>query len=507
MSTPTLTSQPAASSPGVAGIEPAARSQRAGRDPESAEQFAAAVADVLTPTTVPGSGKNGQPGRAPSGGHRPTTAQPTDSTQPAEPAAQPTVAAAALAALVVPSATSTPVVPVTGVATSPVLSPVLSGVGSAPVDPAVGEVANPAAGPIAGPAPTQPDLPAQPALTALTPLTALTALTAEPAAPSIQGGGPSAAGAGVEATLVVRQPLGPKLAGARPPATNGPEAAPRTVVRAEVPPRLTLVQALSTPAATVTVMTGGSAEGKPPVVPAVPVAPVVPAVPLVQTQAQTAGTGTGAVAASDTAAVATPAVSAEVAVATETMPRDLRHRSTTTAAARPTVDPGSMQATAPTQATPRTTEVTAATVPTTGSQVAAQVAHVIAPLRLGPDGSHVVTVELHPAELGSVRVTVELRDGAMHVQLSGGAVAVDALRSSLPDLRHQLEQLGTPATSIDVTAHGFNRSPDQQPGSTSGTSAQPEREPDQRARSRDPDPLPPHPPKPSAGRALLDLRM
>ena len=125
MSTPTLTSQPTASSSGAAGIEPAARSQRTSRDPESAEQFAAAVADVLTPTTAPGSGKAGQPARTHSAGHSHATARPTEPTQPA---AQPTVAAgaAAVATLVGPGATSPTAGTTTGAPTGPVAAPVVS---------------------------------------------------------------------------------------------------------------------------------------------------------------------------------------------------------------------------------------------------------------------------------------------------------------------------------------------------------------------------------------------
>ena len=483
MSTPTLTSQPAASSPGAVGIEPAARSQRTTRDPESAEQFAAAVADVLTPTTSPGSNKGGPSGRAPSVGHRSTAGQPTD---PTLPVAQPGIAATALAALIAPAApSSTAVVPTsTGPTPGAPTSPELSAVTGPVLSPVVGTTASPVSTPVAG----QPEVREQTATTATLP-------AGQPA----QGGGSSAAG--VEATLIARQPQGPQRAVVRPPTSGGPVATVGTATRAEVPPPLTLVQVLSTSATPVAPSPGASVETKPGLVP----------VPAAVPQAQ----ATGATAVATTPVATTPvvttaaagsAVPVEAAISTETMPRDLRHRGAATAAVKPTADAPSVQGPVPAQATLRTSEV-AATAAASSSPVAAQVAHAIAPLRLGPDGSHVVTVVLHPAELGSVRVTVELREGAMHVQLSGGAVAVEALRSSLPDLRHQLEQLGTPATSIDVAAHGFNRSPEQQPGSGPGSTSQPEREPDQRARSRDPDPLPPHPPKPSAGRALLDLRM
>jgi flagellar hook-length control protein FliK len=84
---------------------------------------------------------------------------------------------------------------------------------------------------------------------------------------------------------------------------------------------------------------------------------------------------------------------------------------------------------------------------------AAQLVRALGPLRSAGDGTHRITLELHPAELGSVRVLVELRAGTMNVQLAGGDLARDAMRHGLPDLRQQLENLGISTGSLDVSQH------------------------------------------------------
>lgn len=77
-------------------------------------------------------------------------------------------------------------------------------------------------------------------------------------------------------------------------------------------------------------------------------------------------------------------------------------------------------------------------------------------LRRHGDGSHELTVALHPAELGSVGVTATVRDGAITISVTctqlGAHAAVDA---ALPSLRHELAQAGF--TAVDVTVTGGDR--------------------------------------------------
>ena len=88
--------------------------------------------------------------------------------------------------------------------------------------------------------------------------------------------------------------------------------------------------------------------------------------------------------------------------------------------------------------------------PSAAQATASQLVRSLGPLRSNADGTHRISLELHPAELGTVRVLVEMRSGTMHVQLSGGEAARDAMRHALPDLRQQLDDLGITTGSLDV---------------------------------------------------------
>ena len=65
------------------------------------------------------------------------------------------------------------------------------------------------------------------------------------------------------------------------------------------------------------------------------------------------------------------------------------------------------------------------------------------------DGTHRLTLRLHPADLGEVKVVLTVKDGAVDVTLSAGAAARDALREGSPQLRALLELAG--ATTGQVT--------------------------------------------------------
>ncbi|WP_189243126.1 flagellar hook-length control protein FliK [Planobispora rosea] len=88
---------------------------------------------------------------------------------------------------------------------------------------------------------------------------------------------------------------------------------------------------------------------------------------------------------------------------------------------------------------------------------AAQVAMHILPLRQDPDGIHRLTVHLHPVDLGPISVVAELRNGAVHLQLAGASdAAFEALRSSLPDLKRELEDGGFSSCSLDLQREAPN---------------------------------------------------
>jgi hypothetical protein len=69
----------------------------------------------------------------------------------------------------------------------------------------------------------------------------------------------------------------------------------------------------------------------------------------------------------------------------------------------------------------------------------------------GADGSYDVQVQLHPRDLGEVRVLVNVHHGEVSIQLNApDAAARDALRNGLSDLRRQLEDQGLQAGSLEV---------------------------------------------------------
>ncbi|MDI6103960.1 flagellar hook-length control protein FliK, partial [Actinoplanes sp. NEAU-A12] len=89
--------------------------------------------------------------------------------------------------------------------------------------------------------------------------------------------------------------------------------------------------------------------------------------------------------------------------------------------------------------------------PSTPAPPAAQLATRIVPLKLDADGVHRLTVHLHPVDLGPVQVVAEIRNGDITVQLSGATEAgAEALRSSLDELRQELENAGFNNCSLDL---------------------------------------------------------
>ncbi|HUW78794.1 MAG TPA: flagellar hook-length control protein FliK [Candidatus Nanopelagicaceae bacterium] len=91
--------------------------------------------------------------------------------------------------------------------------------------------------------------------------------------------------------------------------------------------------------------------------------------------------------------------------------------------------------------------------------VAAQLAPQVASLTSGPDGTHQITVLLHPADLGQVQVVVELKDGTINLQLAGSHdPAREALIGALPDLRRELIDAGLSVGRTDVLSQNLGTS-------------------------------------------------
>jgi flagellar hook-length control protein FliK len=91
------------------------------------------------------------------------------------------------------------------------------------------------------------------------------------------------------------------------------------------------------------------------------------------------------------------------------------------------------------------------------------------------DGTHRITLRLHPADLGEVHVTLTARDGTVDVTLAAGSAAREALREGSPQLRSLLELAGAatgqvvirePSGSAAAQQQAFGSAPDQgqQPG-------------------------------------------
>jgi chemotaxis protein MotD len=128
--------------------------------------------------------------------------------------------------------------------------------------------------------------------------------------------------------------------------------------------------------------------------------------------------------------------------------------------AAPVSQPAAVAVTTPTAAAPAPPE---------------QLFQLVAPLRLAPDGTYTLTLQLRPADLGLVTVHVEARQGVLSVHIvADHDQARDVLRSSLGNLRSHLELGGVRAGDIDVSADRNARqqaNPDGKPGTNQGQAA------------------------------------
>lgn len=105
-----------------------------------------------------------------------------------------------------------------------------------------------------------------------------------------------------------------------------------------------------------------------------------------------------------------------------------------------------------------------------------QLVKVIAPYRRGPDGTHQVTIQLRPDELGEVQVDVRVVGNEVSLTLRADLSATaDLLRTGLAELRAELEAAGFRSASLDVGDRGrsdqhqrFRSDPDGTASAASG---------------------------------------
>ena len=133
----------------------------------------------------------------------------------------------------------------------------------------------------------------------------------------------------------------------------------------------------------------------------------------------------------------------------------------------PTTGTGQAAVTTPAPVVPTTVTTTAApTAPSAGTvppqvPVAGQLASAVAAMQRRGDGEYVASLDLHPAELGRVRVEIEIRAGVVNVQVAAEQAGTRGLlHDQLADLRAALEQGGMDAGQLDVASHGFGHDSD-----------------------------------------------
>ena len=99
-----------------------------------------------------------------------------------------------------------------------------------------------------------------------------------------------------------------------------------------------------------------------------------------------------------------------------------------------------------------------------------QIAEALRDVRRLADGSHRLSLQLYPEELGVVQLEVAVRDGQLHLR---AATELESTRrlltASLPELRGQLAEAGVSAGSLEVgaeTAGGDRSARDGSPDTT-----------------------------------------
>jgi flagellar hook-length control protein FliK len=167
--------------------------------------------------------------------------------------------------------------------------------------------------------------------------------------------------------------------------------------------------------------------------------------------------------ASDTPAT-TPTAPADSATAQPTQPQGPPARS---AAELGTAAVGAAPVAAPTARVPQSAPAAAAG--STGAAAtpeppSSQVLSVLRPVKRFSDGSHRLSIQLRPDDLGTVTVELAVHHGRLDLHMvADSAAATDSLRSSLHELRSEFEASGQRTGSFDVSQHGDRQ---HQPGRT-----------------------------------------
>lgn len=140
----------------------------------------------------------------------------------------------------------------------------------------------------------------------------------------------------------------------------------------------------------------------------------------------------------------------------------------------PVVDTGAAPAAA-TALTPGTAQPATAPAPPTGpatTQVVQQVAPTLARVVSRGEGVHRMSLTLHPADLGEVRLTVTVRGGHVDVQIAAGREARDLMREGSAELRHLLESVGRTAGAITFRDLSTGAAQPVQPGQSGPSNGQ-----------------------------------
>ncbi len=130
----------------------------------------------------------------------------------------------------------------------------------------------------------------------------------------------------------------------------------------------------------------------------------------------------------------------------------------TVAGADPVATAAATQATTPTTPTAPADVAEATTAPAAPTPYdpaeaspATQVAEALRDVRRLTDGTHRLSLQLHPEDLGAVQLEVALREGRLHLRAVAQTEAGrSALQSSLPELRSELLDAGVNAGSLEV---------------------------------------------------------
>lgn len=126
-----------------------------------------------------------------------------------------------------------------------------------------------------------------------------------------------------------------------------------------------------------------------------------------------------------------------------------------TAVALTSVQAHPVTVTAPTSSSTQSSQA-----PTPAPSQSQQMLSILSPVLNRPNGTHQISIEMHPADLGTIQATVTVQSGHVTVELNADHPgARQALGTALPDLR---QQLGSGGRHADVFLGGATR------GGTSG---------------------------------------